>query len=484
MAGSKRKVTRREFLSGAGGLAALGLLSACAPAAPAPAAAPGATTAPAQGGAAPKVRIAIMSAHGMSDSAEEIAKQFNAKFAPATAEVSPIGFEVLLDKMVQDFSTHSNSFDIYSVGYHWIGNVGNYLMDLDELRTKYPDAVDNSYDQPDFPKLLWDTYATYKGKNVGLPFVDGTLTLFYRSDLFENADYKSQFKSKYNYDLNMPKDGDTKPITVQQLKDFAEFFTSGVKWRDGEQYGLTIPAKVGDPLLSTFCTMFGYHRRSPEGIAAFGEVDPDWGDYFTKDHKVAFDPKLSPIGLKALQDYLDLGKFSPNPANLDWITSSEPFRAGIAAMFMGWGGYWPSVTAGDSPVHGKVQVTMLPMPHLGGWNVAINKDTKVPKEAFQYIQLLTNKENCKMLYEKFTETPTRLSTMNDPDLKKKNPDLWVMAPSLQTVSVRPKLPVLPQLEHSMGSILGKVWTGELQPEPALVAQAEAWTKIIKDAGLS
>jgi len=487
-------ISRRKFLVGSGTLAAGALLAGCAvPPAPAPAApsAPAAAaTVPAEAQAAPaagagaKVKVAIMSAHGMSDSAEEIAKQYNAKFAPNTVEVTAIGFEVLLDKMLQDFTTHSNSFDIYSVGYHWIGTVGNYLTDLDEIRQKFPDAVDKEYDQADFPKILWDTYATFKGKNIGLPFVDGTLTLFYRTDLFENPDYMKQFQAKYNYDLKMPKDGDTKRITMQQLKDYAEFFTTGVKWRDGEQYGASIPAKVGDPLLSTFCTMFGYYRRGPDGIKAYGEVDPDWGDYFTKDHRVAFDPKISDIGVKALNEYLALGKFSPNPANLDWITSSEPFRAGITAMFLGWGGYWPSITGADSPVHGKVQVTMVPMPHLGGWNVAINKDTKVPKEAYQFIQLMTNKEYCKLLYDKFTETPTRLSTMNDADLKKKNVDLWVMAPSLVECSVRPKLPVLPELEHSMGSILGKVWTGELKPEDALSQQAADWTKIIQDAGLS
>jgi multiple sugar transport system substrate-binding protein len=486
-----KRVSRRKFLVGTGSLTAGAILAACAPAAEAPAPAPpaagtAATAAPAAQAAANgvKVKVAIMSSHGMSDSAEEIAKQFNEKFAPNTAEVTAIGFDVLLDKMLQDFTTHSNSFDIYSVGYHWIGTVGNYLTNIDELRTKYPDVVDKNYDQADFPKVLWDTYATFKGNTIGLPFVDGTLTLFYRSDLFENPDYQAKFKAKYNYDLKMPKDGDTQRITMQQLRDYAEFFTNGVKWRDGDQYGASVPAKVGDPLLSTFCTMFGYERRSPDGIKAYGEVDPDWGDYFTKDHKAAFDPAISPLGVKALNNYLDLGKFSPNPANLDWITSSEPFRAGITAMFLGWGGYWPSITGADSPVHGKVQVTMVPMPHLGGWNVAINKDTKIPKEAFQYIQLLTNKENCKLLYDKFTETPTRLSTMTDADLKAKNPDLWVMGPSLTQCSVRPKLPVLPQLEESMGSILGKVWTGDLKPEDALAKQAADWNKIIKDAGLS
>jgi maltose-binding protein MalE len=74
--------------------------------------------------------------------------------------------------------------------------------------------------------------------------------------------------------------------------------------------------------------------------------------------------------------------------------------------------------------------------------------------------------------------------MTDAALKAKNPDLWVMAPSLELCSVRPKLPVLPELENSMGNILGKVWTGELQPEEALKLQAEDWTKIISEAGLT
>ena len=482
------KISRREFLTAASGLAAGALLAGCVPVAPVPAQAPAEQAPQAAAPAeteAKTVRVAIMSAHGMSDSAEEIVNQFNEKFAPNKAELTAIGFDTLLDKMLQDFTTGANSFDIYSVGYHWIGTVGNYLTDLEELRAANPDIVDADYDYDDFPKILWDTYATWQGKNIGLPFVDGTLTLFYRTDLFENEDYQAQFNDKYGYELKMPQDGDNWRLTHEQLRDYAEFFHSGVKWRtDGdEQYGITIPARVGDPLLSTYCTIFGDFRRKEQGVEVFGEVDPDWGDYFTSDHQVAYNPDLSDLGLQALQMYMDIGKSSPNPANLDWITSSEPFRAGISAMFAGWGGYWPSLVTPDSPILDKVHVTMLPMPHLGGWNVAINKDSQNPAEAYQYIQLLTNKENTKLLYDKFTETPTRLSTMTDPELKAKNVDLWVMAPSLELCSVRPKIPVLPQMEQTMGAILGQVWTGDLQPEEALRQNAEEWTKIIKQAGL-
>ena len=430
-----------------------------------------------------KITVGIMSAHGMSDSGEDIAKQFNELYGPGiTVEVTAIGFDVLLDKMLTDFTTHARSFDVYSVGYHWMGTVGRYLADLDEIRKKYPDVVDKDYDFNDFAKILWQTYATWQGKNIGLPFVDGALTLFYRTDLFENAEYKAAFKKQYGYDLRMPKDGEKFRLTPKMLRDYAEFFTKGVKWREGEQYGISLPGRVGDPLLSTFCAFLGYYRRSPEGIKALGEVDPDWGDYFTKDHRPAFDPRITDIGMKALADYLALGKSSPNPANLDWITSSEPFRSGITAMFAGWGGYWPSITAQDSPIHGKVAVANLPTPHLGGWNVAINKDSTHPREAYLYIQLLTNKKNTKHLYDTYTETPTRLSTMTDKALKAKNPDLWVMAPALELISTRPKLPVLPKFEHAMAGTLGPIWAGK-DPRQALIATADEWIKILSAAGV-
>lgn len=436
------------------------------------------------GSAKDVLRIGIMSAHGMSDSAEAIAKKFNEMYGDKIeAQVTAIGFDVLLDKMITDFTTGAGSIDVYSVAYHWIGTVGNYLYNLDEIRQQFPDIVDPNYDYEDFPPILWKTYATWRGKNIGLPFVDGTLILFYRTDLFDNPEYKALFKEKYGYDLYMPKDGDNKFLTMKQLRDYAEFFTSGVKWRDDVQYGISLPAAPGDPLLSTFCMFFGVYRRSEEGLKLFGEVDPDYGDFFTSDHKVAFDPALSDLGLRALNDYLELSKFSPNPLTLDWITSSEPFRSGIAAMFIGWGGYWPSITDPTSPVHGKVGVTVLPAPHLGGWCVAINKATKHPKEAYIFIQMLTNKENTKYLYETFTETPTRLSTMTDERLKAQNPDLWVMAPSLASPSTRPKIPVLPKLEYAMAKTLSKAWTGEMEPEKALKEVADEWNRIVKAAGL-
>ena len=55
-----------------------------------------------------------MSAHGMSDSGQEIAQQFNAKYGPdLQAEVTPIGFDILLDKSA---SVHDSVNDVNRPG--------------------------------------------------------------------------------------------------------------------------------------------------------------------------------------------------------------------------------------------------------------------------------------------------------------------------------------------------------------------------------
>jgi ABC-type glycerol-3-phosphate transport system substrate-binding protein len=433
-----------------------------------------------------KITAAIMSAHGMSDSAEDAAKRFMKLHPEIEVEVIPIGFDILLDKLLTDYSTHAATYDIASIAYHWIGTVGIYLADLDEIRKAYPEIVNPLYDWEDVPEILRNTYCFWKGKNIGLPFVDGCLTLFYRTDLFENPEYKAKFKELYGYELKMPTDKELFELNWKMLRDYAEFFTNKVKWREGEQYGVSIPAKVGDPLLSTYCCYFGYYRRSPEGLKTFGPVDPDWGDYFTSDHKPAFDPRISDLGEKALNEYIEMTKFAPSAVDLDWVTSCDPFRAGTTAMFFGWGGYWPYLTGADSPIRGKVAVCMLPAPHLGGWNVAINNDSKHKKEAYMLIEFMTNKENCKYLYETLTETPYRWSTFEDPVLKEKHPDHWVLGASFKTgkVTTRPKIPVLPKLEYSMGATLSPAFVGQATPKDALIACADEWIRIIKEAGLS
>ena len=65
--------------------------------------------------------------------------------------------------------------------------------------------------------------------------------LYYRKDVFTNADNQAKFKAKYGYDLPAP------PMTTKELHDCADFFT-GWDWNgDGNKgWGLALHAKVNE----------------------------------------------------------------------------------------------------------------------------------------------------------------------------------------------------------------------------------------------
>ena len=56
-----------------------------------------------------------------------------------------------------------------------------------------------------------------EGHVVGMPSNSAVMMMFYRKDLFENADEKAAFEDKYGYELAPAK-------TWKQYRDIAEFF--------------------------------------------------------------------------------------------------------------------------------------------------------------------------------------------------------------------------------------------------------------------
>ncbi|MCL4418384.1 MAG: extracellular solute-binding protein, partial [Actinobacteria bacterium] len=403
--------------------------------------------------------------------------------AYVTVKVEPIGFDVLLDKMRVDLSTHTNAYDMYTVPYIWLGSVGDFLYPLKDIESKYPEVVDASYDIADFEQILIDTYAMYNGKLIGFPFFGGQLDMFYRSDLFENAEYQTQFKGQYGYDIYTPKKIGDAPLTYQQLYDYAEFFNSKVKWSTGEQYGICLSGKEGDPFFTMYHNWFGIYRRSPDGIAAFGDVNADWGDLFTSDLKPAFDPRINDMGIKALEDYQGLNKFSPGITNLDWVTVHEPFTAGYSAIDLGWGGYWSTFAGEGSPIQGKVAAAPGPGTHLGGWGISINSDTKAPKEAYLFIQFITSKEFQKTLTKELNFSPVRKSVYTDPEVLAASGEAWTTGAALanvQLISVRPKATVEPQLELAFSQSVGKVFLGQSSAKDALTEAADQFIKIMEE----
>ena len=94
-------------------------------------------------------------------------------------------------------STKSNAYDAYSLDVENLGVFPNLPISPYELATKYPDLTYPNIDFGDFHRYSWDRIATYppdlSGGNGGssasdvtvLPFDTPTLTLFYRTDIYQ-----------------------------------------------------------------------------------------------------------------------------------------------------------------------------------------------------------------------------------------------------------------------------------------------------------
>ena len=69
---------------------------------------------------------------------------------------------------------------------------------------------------------------SFDGKTYGIAYDGNAHNLFYRRDLFENADYKKKFADQYGYEL-------APPDNWEQFHDVAKFFNELRLVRDRQE---------------------------------------------------------------------------------------------------------------------------------------------------------------------------------------------------------------------------------------------------------
>jgi len=227
---------------------------------------------------------------------------------------------------------------------------------------------------------------------------------------------------------------------------------------------------------------FGPYRRSPESIAKFGEVNLDWGDYFTAQGKPAFN---SEEGVQAVQDMLDLMQYAPDPLGSDYGETLEAFSKGMVAMVPQWTACLASWKESPQlqPFEEKVGVALMPggVPVSGGWGLGINASSKNKEWAFRFIQYATSKEGDTIQWLKYRIGPTRQSVVVDPQVVTDSPWLQeVYVASLNGASHRPRIPEEPKLEDVFVGVLSEILLGQ-QPNTVetLNAVAEEWERALR-----
>lgn len=236
-----------------------------------------------------------------------------------TVKLVELPYDGLYDRIQTELGSGNVSFDVAALDAIWLSAFADGVEPLDELFT---DEVTSDL----FPGLV--TEAQVDGRYVGMPIFTNSEILYYRTDLFDDAKNKADFKAEHGYPL-------APPTTWEQYADVAEFFTRDTD-SDGEidLYGTDVKGAVETEWLAT--------------VSQAGEsqmvLDPATGE-------VTID---SAAHLEALDYYTSLLPYAPSgAAQLDWAGAQNLFYQGQLAMMRFWGHAYTQ-TPDDAKVKGKI----------------------------------------------------------------------------------------------------------------------------------
>ena len=371
------RLSRRDFLKLAGvGTASIALsnyLAACAPKSDGPATLN--VLVPAAPDPAPP---------GVAKFSEEaFAKWKTDNNAEVVYEAPP--WPQLHDKMAANFASGQYVHDImYNCG--WVPEFADYLVDF------VPDLPADLI--ADLPASSFST-TTWGGKKLGVVFSLSLLTMFYNTELFEQAGIKEA------------------PKTWDDLKGVAKQLTGGGRYGWVLNYG------------------------APEGI---GGVASYWMCFLQQAGGKVYDDKGVPAfnneaGVDALQVMVDLME-STDPGSISYVginDATNVFASGQAAMMMNWPFMWvPANDPATSKVVGKVAAAVLPAGPAGSASIdgtdayTISKLSPNPELARQLIEFYLDAEVQKRQVLDTGWLPIRLSVLNDPEVQAAAPNAAVV----------------------------------------------------------
>jgi len=291
----------------------------------------------------------------------------------------------LHDKMAANFASGQYVHDIvYMSG--WVPEFSAYLVDF---ISQLPSEL-----IADLPKSSFST-VTWGGKRMGVVFTLSLLTLFYNTELFQNAG------------ITAP------PKTWDELKNVAKELTGGGKYGWVLNYG------------------------APEGI---GGVASYWMCFLQQAGGKVYDDQGQPafnndVGISALQAMVDLMPYT-DPGSISYVginDATNVFSAGNAAMMMNWPFMWSAANNPESSkVVGKISTAILPAGPVGSASIdgtdayTITKLSPNPEMARKLIEFYMQADVQKRQVLDTGWLPIRLSVLNDPEVQAAAPNAAVV----------------------------------------------------------
>lgn len=331
-----------------------------------------------------KTSIAILGEDSSNLKAMQDLKDTYEKKAGVVLEFNADSFEVADQKANQDFSKGTGIYDIVLQYNFSLASFARnkYVFTLDELRQYVSEQSTKSFEADLFPNAWKEVGFYYRDPNdtskgevaIGYPFAANTMLLVYNRKLFEDPKHQAAYKQRYNEDLAPPK-------TWVQFEQIAAYFTP----KDKSTAGVCLQGGSDAWLYYEWCNfLFGM------GGAV---MNKEFGWQSDATTPITLD---SPQAIEAAKFYLRLKPYNTGDFfSMDAEKQREKMRTGQVAMAIMWSDYLydlafpkgqPDDRFGFAPIPGAKSM-------LAGGIYYINRKTKHPKEAFEYVVHVMQKDN-------------------------------------------------------------------------------------------
>ncbi|MCX5518140.1 ABC transporter substrate-binding protein [Kaistia defluvii] len=299
----------------------------------------------------------------------------------------------------------NSDIDVYQTDVIWAPQLSDQLLDLTDATKDVVGAH--------FPSIIESQ--TVNGKLVALPIFTDAPALYYRKDLLEK------------YGKQPPKTWDELAATAKEVQDKEREAGSkdiwGFVWQGNSYEGLT-------------CNALEWVKSNGGGqiIEADGEISINNPQAAAAlDRAKGWVNTISPPGVLAYQE---------EEARGVWQT-------GNAVFMRNWPYAYGLGNGADSAVKDKFDVVPLPAGSgegaksaatLGGWNLAVSKYSKNPKEAIELVKFIASPEMQKLKALKASNLPTIQALYDDADIAKGQPIIPRWKEVFQNAVPRPSAP--------------------------------------------
>lgn len=419
------------------------------------------------------------------------AKQFS-DLTGARVDVVHIPFGDLYQRIMIPFQTRQAAYDVMFFPSLWIGDLHDYLAPVPETYLAVSGMKDVTKNYQDV--------ATWGKQMVQYPVDGDRHYLKVRADIFDDPKMQERYKKETGKELVVP-------TTWEDYNSIAKAF-SGWDWAgDGKpHFGSAEVTKRDDLMFSAFISRAAAYAKNPKVKGGF------FFDLETMTPQVN-----NPGWVKGLEMFIDAKKsFPPGGTNFGLGDEIFSFGGGQTLMSYSWDDAFIQAMENGSPIRNKVQAAPLPgarevwnrgtkswdtfdapnaPPYITwGWTSAVNKSTKQPDMAFDFLCFFSNEANASLDLQigRFGVNPYRTAQFESKFWQDKLGWSPAVADTyVQTLGGMDKsdnrvfdlrVPGVNQFMSTLANGVAEAMAGQKTPQEALDGVAKQWSGIVDKVG--